>query len=101
MSVLYSSAASVVLNKTVASPGTAEQLPAHVVPEGLAVVVTARASNTGKMYVGLTQAAAQSGARHVFEFGRSKEFFVDDSSRLWVDSDNSSDVLEVFIPKKR
>ena len=103
MSVLYSSAATVVLRQTVTTPGTAQQVTAHVVPDGLAVKVTARPSNTGNFYVAFSAAAAQSstGAREVFSFGRSSDFYVDDSSRLWVDADNSSDILEIRIPKKR
>lgn len=87
-----------VLNKQVASPGTAEQLADHNVPDGMEVTVTARhPANTQNMYVSYSQAAAQSGAREVFARGRSGAFRVSNTNLLWVDADNGNDVLEVRI----
>ena len=90
----------VVLAQTVTSPGTAVQLASHPVIDGLDVVVTARVTNTGSMYVGTSAANAQSGPREVFGFGRSASYKIDNTSRLFVDADVSSDVLEVRIPKE-
>lgn len=89
----------VVLNVAVASPGTAEQVTQHYVPDGIAVIVTARITNVDNMYVAMSAAAAQSGAREIFARGRSAEFWIDDTSRLWVDSDNTGNRLEIRIPK--
>ena len=88
-----------ILNVGITAPGTAEQVAQHYVPDGIAVIVTARITNTDNMYVAMSQAAAQSGAREVFARGRSAEFWIDDTSRLWVDADNTGNRLEIRIPK--
>ena len=83
--------------KTVASPGTAERVSAFYVREGQVVSVTARISNAANMYVAETQAKAQSGARKLFVPGQSRDYYIDNTARLWVDADNATDVLEVSI----
>lgn len=90
----------VILNKQVASPGTAEQLASHAVPDGMEIIVTARhPTNTGSMYLGFSQATAQSGPREVFARGRSASYRIWNTNLLWVDADNANDVLEVRIQK--
>lgn len=83
--------------KTVAAPGTAERVTAVYVRDGQVVSVTARRSNTQNMYVAETQAKAQSGARKVFIPGQSRDYYLDNTARLWVDADNATDVLEIAI----
>lgn len=103
MSQLYNAAVITILNKSITSAGTAEQISAFVVPDGMEVVVTARPTNTGKMYLAFSKAAAEgsSGTREVYEFGRSSSFRIDDPNRFWFDADNNSDVLEFRIPQAR
>ena len=43
--------------------GTAEQLTAHRIPQGFAMTITARATNTGYIYIGESKAKAE--AHHV------------------------------------
>ena len=89
-----------VLAQTITVPGTAQQLATHAVIDGLDVIVTARLTNTQNMYVGTSQANAQSGPREVFSRGRSASYQIDNTDRLWVDSDNATDALEVRIMKE-
>ena len=100
MSVVPSATSGVILNQSIAAPGTAEQLASHAVPEGMEIVVTARhPTNTQSMYVAFSKAAAQSGAREVFARGRSASYRLGNTNLLWVDADNANDVLEVRIQK--
>lgn len=94
---------SVIIRKLITSPGTAEQMAEHAIPDGMEVIVTARPTNTGNMYVAFTAAAAESssGAREVFGFGRSAGYRIDNLNRLFVDADNGTDVLEFRVPKEK
>jgi len=84
----------------VTAPGTAERVAAHVVPEGMEIGITARLSNTGVMYIADTQANAQTaGARKKLEPGQATELRIDNTNRIWLDADNSSDRLEI-VPQK-
>lgn len=83
------------LNITISTPGTAERLAAYYIPDGFDVVVTARRDNAGNLYIAESQAKAQSGARKVMTPGQSRVYHVDNTARLWIDADNSTDVLEV------
>jgi len=47
----------------ITAAGTAEQLTAHRIPQGFAVTVTARSTNTGYIYIGESKAKAE--AHHV------------------------------------
>lgn len=89
----------VVVTQTVAVPGTAVQVAQNFAISGLPIVVTGRYTNTGNMYVGRTALLAQGATtREVIAPGRSADFWVDSSDRLFVDSDNSVDSLEIRIP---
>ena len=85
------------LNKSVTTPGTATALTEYLVPDGFVVVLTARRSNTQSMFIAETAAKAQSGARKVLVPGQSITMHIDKTSRIFVDSENSNDVLEVQI----
>ena len=87
------------LNVTVSTPGTAQALAGHTIPEGLEVVLTARRSNTQNLYVAETAAKAQSGARKVLVPGQSFAMRIDRTDRIYYDADNSNDVLEVTLQK--
>ena len=84
----------------VAVPGTAEQVASHRVPEGMVIGVTARDNNTGNMYIAETQVRAQTAAnRKRLSPGQSTTLYIDDTNRIWVDSDNANDRLEI-VPQK-
>jgi len=51
--------------KTVGTVGTAEQLPALVVPDGFELVVRALPDNTADIYLGKSKAKAESAADRV------------------------------------
>lgn len=82
---------------SVTSPGTAERLTAYYVPEGSIVSITSRRSNSQNFYLAETAAKAQSGARKVMVPGQSREYRIDNTSRIFVDADSASDVLEISI----
>lgn len=84
--------------KGVSAPGTAEQVATHQIPDGLTVTVTARRTNTQRMYLGDTKARAEaSSTRKSLEPGQSTELRIDSTSRIWIDSDNSSDRCEITV----
>lgn len=85
------------LNVSITSPGTAERLTAYYVPPGFEVVLTAKRSNTQNMYFAETAAKAQSGARKTLIPGQSITLQLDNTARIFVDADNSTDDLEVTI----
>lgn len=87
----------ITLNVTISSAGTAERLPAYYIPDGFDIVITARRDNTGNFYLADTQAKAQSGARKVMTPGQSRVYHLDNSAKIWVNADNTTDVLEVDI----
>jgi len=88
-----------ILVKGVSSPGTAEQLTSHYIPDGLAVTVTARANNSGFMYVAFSQSDAQGTNRKLLMQGQSFELRIDDTSRIWYDADDTASRLEFTIQK--
>ena len=85
------------LNPTVTAPGTAQRLTAYYVPDGFTVYLVNPLNSTGNFYAAETAAKAQSGARKRIEPGQSVPFKVDNTSRIFIDADNSTDALEVYV----
>jgi len=84
----------------VAVAGTAEQLTAYIIPEGMEIVVTARRSNTQNRYLGNTQTNAQTANnRKVLVPGQSTTLQVDDTSKIWTDGDNETDRIEITVQR--
>lgn len=84
--------------KGVAAPGTAEQVTAYQIPDGVDLAVTARRSNTQNMYVADSKTNAQTAAnRKVLIPGQSFSLRIDNTNRLWVDADNANDRLELTV----
>jgi hypothetical protein len=84
----------------VAAPGTAERVASHVVPEGMAIVVTARLNNSQVMYIAESQTNAQTAtARKRLEPGQSTTLYLDNTNKIWVDADSANDRLEI-VPQK-
>ena len=96
----FNSNAPVMLNVTIAVPGTAEQLASHFIPDGLSVVIKADIENDGNIYWGYTQAGAQGTARETLVSGQdSAPLYIDDLSRIWMDAENATDTAEINIMK--
>lgn len=80
--------------------GTAEQLTAYLVPEGMEVVITARRSNTQNRYLGDTQSNAQTANnRKVLIPGQSIALRVDSTGKIWTDGDNTTDRIEITVQR--
>jgi len=73
--------------KTVAVPGTAEQLPSQVIPDGFELVVRALPGNTNNIYLGKTKALAESATdRLTFSKGNGLTLKVKNADQVWVDA---------------
>lgn len=84
----------------VASAGTAEQLTAYIVPEGMEVVITARRSNTQNRYLADSQTNAQTaGTRKILVPGQSTTLQIDSTGKIWTDADNTNDRLEITVQR--
>ena len=96
----FSANSGTILNVTISSPGTAEQLAQHFIPEGLPIRLKANIDNTGNMYWGFSQSDAEGSNRESLVAGESSDpLYIDSSDRIWVDADSASDTLEVVIIK--
>lgn len=84
----------------VASAGTAEQLTAYQVPEGMEIVITARRSNTQNRYLADSQTNAQTAAnRKILVPGQSTTLQIDTTSKIWTDGDNGTDRIEITVQR--
>ncbi len=74
--------------KTVAIPSTAEQCASQAIPNGFAVVVKALPTNTDRVGVGFSAAAADlvTGTPCVLEPGASVRYYITNTNLLWIDS---------------
>ena len=83
---------------TVTAPGTAQQFPDTKIPDGFKTVFKNRLAATGNFYLGDTKANAQDAtARKTLEPGESITVEIDNLNRLWRDSDNSTDRIEITL----
>jgi hypothetical protein len=72
----------------VASPGTAERLPAKAVPSGFSVVVRAKPGNTGSIWVGPDAATAEDhDVAYELQSGDFVEYFVTNVNEIFIDAD--------------
>ena len=80
-------------SQAIAVAGTAERLAAQRIPQGHAVVIKARRTNTGYAYPGPSKAIAEA---HHFELSakESVEFHIDDLSAVWVDVSVGGEYIE-------
>ena len=84
----------------VTTPGTAEQLTAYVIPDGLEVIVTARVANADAMYLANTQTNAQTAAnRKRLEPGQSTTLRIDNTNKIWIDAESAADRLEITVQR--
>ena len=74
--------------KTVTTPGTAVQLQTQAIPDGFTVFLRAFPGNTGKIWVGDSQANAQNHAlAEALEGGAFNTIALTHVDELWIDAD--------------
>jgi len=84
-------------HKTVAVPGTAEQLPSQVIPDGFDLVVRALPGNTNNIYLGKTKALAESATdRLQFSAGNGVTLKVKNTNQVWVDADDDDEGVDYW-----
>ncbi len=85
-------------DKTVASAGTAEQMPDVKVPEGFGAAITAKHGNAGRVYIGGTKAEAEA---HHPGLGPDDVFheYVTNLNAIWVDADNDGEGVDYEVPQ--
>ena len=77
----------------ITAAGTAENLAAHRIPQGFAVTLTARSTNTGYIYIGESKAQAE--ANHVLlAAGASVSIQTDNLSDIWADCSVNGETVE-------
>lgn len=90
----------VVIAKGVTAPGTAEQVAEHFIPEGMEIKIKARRKNRGDMFFAFTKADAEGTNRVELTRGEKDILRIDNTNRIWVDADFSTDRLEIVIQKR-
>jgi len=77
----------------ITTAGTAEQLTAHRIPQGFAMTITARATNTGYIYIGESKAKAE--AHHILlTAGASVTIQTDNVDDAWADCSVNGETVE-------
>ncbi len=84
---------------SITTPGTAEQLTAFIIPDGLEAVVMARATNADVMHIADTKANAEGTAKKTLVPGQSVHLQIDDTSKIWFDAATTSEVLELTVQR--
>lgn len=86
------------LHKNVTSAGTPEALGSYPVPDGVTVVVRAKAGNAGSIYIGGNSDGALAANSSYFELsgGQSVTLAVQNLSGVWLDAANSGDGVQVI-----
>lgn len=85
-------------SKTVTTAGVAEQLPDIAVPENFEATVTAKYTNTGKIYLGGTKAEAEA---HTLSLGFDDIWhdFIANLNVLWIDAAVSGEGIDYIVPQ--
>ncbi len=84
--------------KSVTTPGTAEQMDSLVIPDGFAMVVRARIDNTGRVFLGKTKALAEdSSSRLPFTKGNGLTLNVHNADQVWVDVQVASEGVDYWV----
>lgn len=83
--------------KTVTAAGTAENLVAMDVPDGIYLTIRALVGNVGNVYVGNSKANAEDvNKRLTLQPGESSSFKADDTDLIWIDADNNGEGVEYW-----
>lgn len=86
--------------KEVATSGTGVQLPAQAVPDGYYLLVVAKKSNTGAIFIGETKAISQTNRTSDIgrlDAGDFREFKLTNADKIWIDADNNNDGVDIFV----
>jgi len=85
-----------IINFSVTAPGTGERLPAFYVRDNFSVVITNPRDSEGNFYLGATKAESEAKQKTLIP-GQSMAFPIANTAAIWVDADESTDVLEVVL----
>jgi len=84
--------------KTVAVPGTAEQLPDLAIPDGFELVVRALPGNANDIYLGKSKAKAESATdRNTFSKGNGLTLKVNNANLVWVDAAAGGEGVDYWV----
>ncbi len=84
--------------KTVTAAGTAEQLPSQAIPDGFDLVVRALPGNGDNIFLGKTQALAESATdRLQFTAGNGVTLKVKDADQVWVDAAINDEGVDYWV----
>lgn len=87
--------------KTVAVIGTAEQLSAQAVPDGFAVVIKAKSTNTDVVHVANSKADAETDANaYRMTANEILTLFVSNLNEIWVDADVATEGISFAVEKE-
>ena len=83
--------------KTVSSPGTAEQLNALTIPDGFELVVRALPGNDGNIFLGNSKANAEDADKRLtFSAGNGITIKVKNADRVWVDAAQADEGVDYW-----
>lgn len=82
----------------VASAGTAEQLPDIEIPQDCEALVTAKPTNTGRIYIAETKAKAEA---HTVSLGRNDVAHAcfTNLNAMWIDADKDGEGVDYAVPQ--
>jgi hypothetical protein len=82
---------------TVTAAGTAKQLPAMEIPNGIYLTIRALIGNVGNIYLGSSKANAEdANKRLTLQPSESSSFKMDDTDLAWIDADNNGEGIEYW-----
>ncbi len=84
------------IKKTVAIPGTAEQVTAQGIPNGFSAGIKAIPGNAGKIWVGPTKAEAEA-HKVTLTNVQSMRLFLQNTDAIWIDSENADEGVEIAV----
>lgn len=85
-------------HKNVTVAGTAEQLDSISIPNGFQFLIKAKDTNSGRIYLGNSQANAQdSSRRFTLWSNESKRFGITNANLIWIDAEVSGEGIEYSV----
>lgn len=84
------------IKKTVAIPGTAEQVTAQAVPNGFAIGIKSIPDNAGKVWVGPTKAEAEA-HKVTLTNVQSMKLALQNTDAIWIDVENADEGVEIAV----
>ena len=83
-------------SKAITAAGTAEQLPGQAIPDEFGVVIKAKRTNTGFVYIGESKAQAEA---HNWELEKKDnvKLYVTNINAIWADVSISGESVEILV----